>query len=187
MLTETQIDIIGMLSWAVWFGLLGGFCGLLTGALVFAIRTHHVSSFMLGILRGVLPSLSISVAVSLFVALIQIELCKPGLKEGWDVPVWSLSVQAIAIFTAGTMGSLIAPRLLPKMLGFKMAFGLAFIGAVLGAIANLDTAFDGYYVLESNARPVHQAITGFVTGVIVVLLWRFVVEMLQINKVLKND
>jgi hypothetical protein len=44
-------------------------------------------------------------------------------------------------------------------------------------IAHLGTAFGGYYVLQSNARPIRQAITGFAVGGIAVLLWRFVVQL----------
>jgi hypothetical protein len=178
MLTETQIDVIDMLSAATWLGLLAGLIGLLTGTLILIIRTHRVFNCLLGMLRAVLPSAGIAIVVSLLIALIQITMCKPGFKAGWDVPDWSLSIQAVAIFIAGVFGSLITPRLLPKMARFRNVLCLTLVGGVLGALANLDTAFDGYFVLQSNHRPIHQAVTGLVVGGIVVLLWRFVIEIL---------
>jgi hypothetical protein len=187
MLSSTEIDVLVMLSWAVWCGLLVGFFGLLTGALILGLRTHSASGFILGALRGVLLSAGMATAVSLLLALAQMALCKPGHKAGWEIPVWASCIQAVANFIAGVIGPLVAPRLLPKMLGLGKACGMAFIGATLGAVANLLTAFDGYYVLESNARPVYQAIVGFVTGLLLVLLWRFAIEMLRINNVLTKE
>jgi hypothetical protein len=179
MLTETQIDIIDMMSLAIWLGLLAGLGGLLIGALILAIRTRRVFSFLPCALRAMLPSAGIAIGVSLLISLIQMALCKPGDMAGWDVPVWSLGIQAIATFIAGIFGSLITPLLLPKVSSLGKVFGLAVVGAMLGAIANLLTAFDGYFVLMSNVRPIRQAITGFVVGGLAVLLWRLVVGILH--------
>jgi len=111
MLTENQIDTIMMLSGAVWLGLVGGaLTGALAGALICAIRTRRLLSFLPGSFCAILPAAAFAIAVSLLAALIQMLLCNPGHKSGWDVPVWGTSVQAIAIFSAGASGAFFAQR-----------------------------------------------------------------------------
>ncbi len=173
---------------AVWFGLVGGgLAGVLAGALVRVIRTHLVFSILPGSFLAALPSATTAIAVSLVIAVFQMALCRWGHKAGWDVPVWSMSIQVIAIFVAGVVGAFLAQRprrMTPRLRSILLS---ALLGAVLGAVAFLGTAFDSYYVLQSNARPIRQAIMGFVIGGIVVLLWRAVVEMgyRQFNKALQ--
>jgi hypothetical protein len=172
MLSETQIDVITFLSCAVWFGLInGGFAGVIAGALIRPIRTRRMLSCFAGSFLAALPSATAAISVSLVVAVLQMVLCRPGHKAGWDVPVWSTSIQAIAIFAAGIAAAFLAQR--PRLRSppiWSLALS-ALLGACLGALGWLDTAFDGYYVLKTNARPIQQAITGSLVGGIAVLLW----------------
>jgi len=179
MLTETEVNIIEWLSSAVWFGLLGGLVGLFIGAFILALRAHRIFRFMLSVIRALLPSVGIAIFASILVSTFQMALCRPGSKAGWEAPDWSFGIQAIAILIVSIWASFLTPRLLPKMSPVSAILGMVLLGAVLGAVANLYTAFDGYFVLESNARPIRQAIAGFVAGGIAVLLWRFVVLKLK--------
>jgi hypothetical protein len=180
MLTYTQIDVITMLSWGVWFGVVGGaLSGALAGALISPIRTHRFFSFLPGAFRSALPAAAIAVAVSFVAVLLQMAFCKPGHKAGWDVPVWAMSVQAVLIFVAGVVGAFLAHRHSRVPLRRRSVIVWTLVGAFLGALAHLGTSFDGYYVLQSNARPIRHAVIGFLVGGIVALLWRLAIEMLQ--------
>jgi hypothetical protein len=183
MLTDAQVDIIEMLSWGVWFGLVGGaLAGGLAGAFIRPIRTHRFFSFLSGAFCSALPAAAVAVAVSLFAVLLQMLLCKPGHKSGWDVPVWAMSVQAISIFVAGVAGAFLAQRSSRRQPHRSTIIAWALAGAMVGAVAHLDTSFNGYFVLQSNARPIRQAIVGFLIGGIAVALWRGAIEILQSSR-----
>jgi hypothetical protein len=124
-----------------------------------------------------LPAAAIAVAVSFVATMLQMVLCKPGYKAGWDVPVWAASVQAVLIFVAGVVGAFLAHSHSRVRRRGIIVWTLA--GAFFGALAHLGTSFDGYYVLQSNARPIRHTIVGFLVGGIVVLLWRLVIEIFQ--------
>lgn len=183
MLTDTQIDVIIMLSWSVWFGVVGGaLSGALAGALISPIRTHRFSSFLPGAFRSALPAAAIAVAVSFVAVLLQMVFCKPGHKAGWDVPVWAMSVQAVLILVAGVVGAFLAHRHSRVPLRRRGVIVWMLVGAFLGALAHLGTSFDGYYVLQSNTRPICHAAIGCLVGGIVILLWRFAIEIFQRNR-----
>ena len=183
MLTDTQIDILMMLSWGIWFGVVGGaLAGALAGALIRPIRTHRFFSFLPGAFCSALPAAAIAVAVSFVAVLIQMVLCKPGHKSGWDIPVWAMSVQAVFIFVAGVVGAFLAHRQSRVPLRRRGIIVWTLVGAFLGALAYLGTSFDGYYVLQSNARPIRHAIIGFLVGGVVVLLWRLAIEIFQMSR-----
>jgi hypothetical protein len=178
MLSDSQVEIVTFLSWAVWLGLIGGgLAGVLAGALIRPIRTHHVLSFLPGMFLAAAPSAAAAVAASFAIAIFQMLLCRPGHKAGWDVPIWSVSIQAIVIFAVGIAGAVLAQR--PRRItpSRRSIFISVLLGAVVGAVAALGTAFDGYFVLQSNARPIRQGITGFLVGGLAVVLWRVVVEV----------
>lgn len=135
------------LSMAVWGGVVGGgSVGVLVGAVIGIMRTRRFSGFLLGAFYAALPAPAIAVAVSLIFALFEMLLCKLGDKALWDVPVWLMSIEAVA---------------------------------VLGTLAFVGLGFDGYYVLQSNARPICYAIAGFVIGGLFVVLWYALVEKLD--------
>lgn len=180
MLSELQIDVIMMLSGAVWFGLVGGgLAGALAGALIRPMRTHHFFSFLPGSFCSALPAAAIAIGVSMLASIVEMILCKPGEKAGWDIPVWAVSAQAIAIFIAGVIGAFLAqhPRL--GRVDPRRTIIWALAGSSLGTLACLGFSFDGYYVVQSNARPVCYAVIGIVIGGSVVLLWRRGIELLQ--------
>jgi hypothetical protein len=180
MLTAIQIDIITMVSWAVWFGLVAGAVGgAFVGAFVWPIRTHRFSSFLAGAFSAALPGAAVAIAVSLVAAVLQMVLCTRGHKTGWDVPMWAMSIHTIAVCVAGVIGAMFAQRPSRAPLRRRTIIVWVFVGAFLGALAPLRTSFDGYYVFQSNARPICNAVAGFVIGGIIVLLWRAAFEMLQ--------
>jgi len=183
MLTETQTELIAFLSLAVWGGIVwGGLAGVLVGALIRVMRTHRFWSFFVGALCAALPAAAIAVAVSLVFALFQIVVCKPGYKWGWDVPVWLLSIEMVAVLAAGVVGAVLAQR--PHRAASRRRILIAvLLGAVVGALALVGPGFEGYYVLQSNAGPIGYAATGFVIGGVTVLLWRVVIEKLDSGKV----
>jgi hypothetical protein len=180
MLTDIQVDAIAMLSWAVWLGLIGGcMAGALAGVLIRPICTHGFFRFIAGSFCAVLPAAAMAIAVSLVAALFQMLLCKPGNKSGWDVPLWAMNVQVFAIIIAGVIGAFFARRPSRGLIDRRRIAVWAIVGAFLGALAFLGPSFDGYFVLQSNARPIRYAVGGFLFGGIVVLLWRVAIGILQ--------
>lgn len=149
--------------------------GVLAGALIGAIRNLRDPSSVF--FFPTLQSAAISIAVSLVIAIFQMLLCQPGHKSGWNVPLWSIGIQGVAIFVAGVVGSFLRQsptRTAPRLSSIIVS---ALLGAIVGAVAFLGVAFDGYFVLQSNSRPIIQAITGFVIGGGVALLWCAVNEI----------
>ena len=163
---------------AVLFGIvLGGLVGVPVGALIRAMRTRRFLGLLQGALCAAVPAPAMAVAVSLIFALLQMLLCQPGGKGFWDVPVWLISIEGVAILVASVVGAFLAQRscrpthprrkLMPVLLG-----------AVVGALAFIGPGFEGYYVLESNMGPISYAATGFIIGGFAVLLWRVISEAL---------
>ncbi|NBV24979.1 MAG: hypothetical protein EBS05_24050 [Proteobacteria bacterium] len=177
MLTPDQIDFITFLAGRIWLGLvLGGGAGLVAGASVSILRTHRLQSLLAGTFPVSLPAAVFGIAASLFFVPLQVALCRPGIKGGWEVPLWSTNAEILLVLTAGTIGALVALRQRQRIRWSEILV-LSLLGAAFGCIAHLGKAFHGDYDLESNVRPIQHAVIGSVTGGIAVFLWCFVVRV----------
>jgi hypothetical protein len=186
MLSDYQLDVLMMLSASVWFGVIGGaLAGALSGALIRSMRSHQFVSFLPGAVYSVLPSVSLAVAVNFFESLLIVAVCEHGEgKTNWHCPDWMredwvLNVRLLSTFVAGVAGAFLAQRYQPRPLRPLAVVALSIAGAILGALAYVIDSFDGYFVLQSNAKPIAHAITGSLVGSLGVLVWCFAVSGLQ--------
>jgi hypothetical protein len=179
MLTETQVNVLEFLASSVWLGLLvGGSSGLIADASVPVVRTHRIFAALPGSLLAMVPAAAFGITVSLIFGLLQMVVCTPGEKAGWNVPEWLAWIQITVVLVAGLVGAFVMLRhrliFRPRIVGAFVLFG-----AIVGCMAHLDTAFDGYFPLQTNARLIRQAVIGFLVGGIIVLLLCLLVRLLN--------
>lgn len=180
MLTDYQFFVVILLSGGIWLGVIGGaVVGALVGALISSIRTHRFVNFIPGAIKSVLPAIALSVVISVPLLLFEILLAQPGYKNPWYAPSWMLSFRIGIVFVAGSVGAMLAQRPGFMRLRSRGVISWTIVGAFLGAFGNLLNSFDGYFAEQSNELPIRYAITGFLFGGTVALVWCLIVRAVQ--------
>jgi len=181
MLTGPQVDFLGHISVAAWFGIVtGALCGSLVGALVRALRTQSLWGLMAGVVFGFVPGAASGAVAAIAIGVIETLVFEIGAKGVCAVPDWFIGPMCFVVFAAAGLAATLAvpnSRTAPRSRG-RLLLSLAVwtaLGGLLGAIANLGPGFAAYL---NNERPIRWATRGLVFGGCVALFWRAVIELL---------
>jgi hypothetical protein len=195
MLTEQQVDLIVRVSrWASFGVLMGAVCGLLVATALLIKRSRRAHSFarlvdaLYGILPGAAGGATVAALLAFIVELVEATYCERG-KAAYIISIGLESlVLVVCAFLTLLVAGIAAIWAIPSGQAQRQswsqtcisAVAWSLIGAAIGAIAGVGLGFDGYFILQSNAGPIHSAAVGAIFLAIASFLCRMMIGQLSI-------